>query len=581
MRDFALSRIVPVMPRLSLAVPMLLTSVVAACTSPQYAIYQQQHAGGGSSETSASSDAGAETSGDSPSASSETSSAAETSVAATTQTDGDPTAGDSGTSGTSTGDDGKAVPVAVEVFVEPSPVTEVGPVQVSVSTSRPVASINVFLKKNNEDGDVPLVVGAAPGNPVHVFEVTSEDAPGDGMHTIRAVAHAADGVSGEASSALLIDVQPGGSDVWPPYVKAGPINGFTSAALRGNGIDVAGYFETNDGLAAVAVRVDGTKGQPEGEPVVLGPVAVTGGGRGPAIAAAGDDAAFVAWTQADNGSTRWAVSRVKFGEAKGPVWSGPSKTSANAIAVVDDMLVVVGAIEIGPNTHDLGVWWVSAESGQVLLVQSFVPPPGDDPNNWRDEIARGVAIVGDEVVVVGERETKNAELALVRRTVVLRFGLDGSPFSEWTLPGDLLDEDAALAVAPLREGGFVITGWGRNLNTVRQVLTRWFTAEGEHVSVRVEPTPSDDALGFAVGEDREGKIIVAGALHQPTTDANAWIFAVPGPAGAHVWEVIRNGPGQGPDEAAGLALDAWGHVYVAGSEFDALQPRAFALRLYP
>ena len=97
---------------------------------------------------------------------------------------------------------------------------------------------------------------------------------------------------------------------------------------------------------------------------------------------------------------------------------------------------------------------------------------------------------------------------------------------------------------------------------------------------RVEPT-SADAVGFAVGEDREGKIIIAGTLQQPLTDVNAWIFAVPGPVGAPVWEVVRNGPGQGPDEAAGLAIDAWGYTYIAGSEFDALQPRAFALRLFP
>ncbi|MCY1070326.1 hypothetical protein OV090_36620 [Nannocystis sp. RBIL2] len=117
--------------------------------------------------------------------------------------------------------------------------------------------------------------------------------------------------------------------------------------------------------------------------------------------------------------------------------------------------------------------------------------------------------------------------------------------------------------------------------SVRQVLTRWFSAAGEAGAARVEPTPSNDAIGFAVGEDREGKIVIAGALQQPMTDANAWIFAVPGPVGATAWEVVRNGPGQGPDEAAGLAIDAWGYTYIAGSEFEALQPRAFALRLYP
>ncbi|MFY0536836.1 hypothetical protein [Nannocystis pusilla] len=218
-------------------------------------------------------------------------------------------------------------------------------------------------------------------------------------------------------------------------MKAGPINGFTSAALRGNGIDVAGYFETNDGLEAVAVRVDGTKGQPEGAPVLLGPVAVTGGGRGPAIAAAGDDAAFVAWTQADKGSTRWAVSRVKFGETKGPMWTGPSKTSANAIAVVGDMLVVVGAIEVGPNTHDLWGWWVSPETGELLGAREFAAPFAEDPQNWFDEVARGVAIVGDEVVMVGERETMTVDNILVRRTIVLRHTLEGEPLAEWTSPG--------------------------------------------------------------------------------------------------------------------------------------------------
>lgn len=98
--------------------------------------------------------------------------------------------------------------------------------------------------------------------------------------------------------------------------------------------------------------------------------------------------------------------------------------------------------------------------------------------------------------------------------------------------------------------------------------------------MRIEPTTAE-AVGFAVGEDREGKIIIVGALQQPKTDANGWVFAIPGPMGAPVWEVVRNGPGQGPDETAGLAVDAWGYSDIVGSEFDALQPRAFALRLYP
>lgn len=469
----------------------------------------------------------------------------------------------------------EAAPVEVEVFLSPSPVVGVGEVQVSVSTSRPIESVDIF------DGDTPLVLGAAPDNPVHVFEVTSENTPGDGPHTIRAVAHASDGGSGEGEKELLIDVQPGGTEVWPAYVKTGPINGFTSAALLGNGVATAGFIETNQGLEAVAVRIDGTKGQPEDVPILLGPVAVTGGGRGPAIAIGDDEAAFVAWTRPDNGSTRWALSRVRFGEPKGPTWSGPSGTSVHAIAVVGDVVILVGAVEMGPGTHDLAIWWVSAENGQILLPQTFAAPFEEDNFNTRDEVAHGVVLIDDELVVVGERDTTSDDNQAVRRTVVLRYLLAGDFIAEWTSPGELMDEDGAMAVTPLRAGGFVVTGWGRDKGiSQRLLLTRWFSREGEPGLPRIEPGTTD-AIGFAVGEDREGKIIIAGALQQPKTDANAWVFAVPGPVGAPVWEVIRNGPGQGPDEAAGLAIDAWGYSYITGSEFDALQPRAFALRLYP
>ncbi|MCY1055615.1 helix-turn-helix transcriptional regulator [Nannocystis sp. SCPEA4] len=152
---------------------------------------------------------------------------------------------------------------------------------------------------------------------------------------------------------------------------------------------------------------------------------------------------------------------------------------------------------------------------------------------------------------------------------------------EWTSPGELLAEDGAMGVAPLRGGGFVTVGWGRNKGTIRQVLTRWFSAAGDAGPVRVEPTPGSDAIGYAIGEDREGKIIIAGSRKQPAPDMDAWIFAIPGPLGAHVWDVIRDGPGHGPDEAPGLAMGPWGHVSIAGSEFAELQPQAFALRLYP
>ena len=355
--------------------------------------------------------------------------------------------------------------------------------------------------------------------------------------------------------------------------------------MLGNGVAAAGVLETQKGLEAVAVRIDGAKGKPESAPLSLGKIAFSGGGRGPAIAAAEDGAVFVASTQPDNGNGKqWALSKVRFGEPVPVLWAetGPINSVAHAVAVAGDVVIVVGGVEVKPGTHDLRVWWLSADTGDHLGEQPFAAPLKDDPENLWDEVARGVAIVDGEVVVVGEHQKKNHDLDLVRRTVVLRYSLDAELLGEeWSSPGELMDEDAGMAVTPLRGGGFVVTGWGRNLQSnVRLVLTRWFTATGDAGPVRVEPTTTD-AVGYAVGEDREGKIIVSGTIKHLATDVDAWSFAIPGPLGARVWEVVRNGPGNGPDEAAGLAVDAWGYSYIVGSEFEALQPRAFALRLYP
>ncbi|MFY0539533.1 hypothetical protein [Nannocystis pusilla] len=151
-----------------------------------------------------------------------------------------------------------------------------------------------------------------------MFEVTSDNVPGDGTHTIRAVAHAADGVSGQAEKDLTIDVAPGGTDVWPPYVQAGPINGFTSATLLDDAaIAAAGFYETQQGLEAVAVKIDGATGKLEAGPVALDKVALASAGSGPAIAAGDDDAVFVASTRP--GPT-WAVSKLRLDDPLSFEW---------------------------------------------------------------------------------------------------------------------------------------------------------------------------------------------------------------------------------------------------------------------
>ncbi|MDC0721642.1 hypothetical protein [Nannocystis bainbridge] len=520
--------------------------------------------------------AGTDTEGSSGSTSTTTTTTALTSSGATATGSSWATTSDGETaSGGMTGDDGNALPLEVAVLLGPSSVSKVGEVLVNVWTSRPVKTIDIF------DGEEPLVLGAAPKTPVAVLEVTSDQSPGDGMHMIRAVAHAEDGVIGQAERDLLIDVAPGGTDVWPPYVHAGPVSAFTGVTLLGDqSIAASGVIEAKEGLVAVVMQFDGATGNVEAGPISLGKISVAAAGHGPAIAAGDDGAVYVASTRA---GTTWAVSKVRPGNPLPLVWTvtGELGTQAFGITFAGNRVVVVGASEVAPGTHDLKVWWLATEDGELLDESTFAAGSEDDPGNLLDELGRAATLVGDRLVVVGERQIEGEFNNPYRRAVVLHYSLAGILLDEWTSPGELLEEDAGMAVAPLRDGGFVVTGWGRNVFTIRQVLTRWFSATGEAGPVRIESTPGNDAIAYAIGEDREGKLVLAGSRKTPATDADAWIFAISGPLGAHTWDVIRSGPGKGPDQTADLAIGPWGHVSVVGGEFADLQPRAFAMRLYP
>ena len=115
---------------------------------------------------------------------------------------------------------------------------------------------------------------------------------------------------------------------------------------------------------------------------------------------------------------------------------------------------------------------------------------------------------------------------------------------------------------------------------MRQVLSRRFGPGGVHLWPRPELTPSGEAIGRALAEDLEEKLIIVGGRKQPMMDWNAWILAAADQNSQPVWDKVYD-VDQGPDEALGLALDAWGYPHVVGTEFEDLKMRAFALRLYP
>lgn len=478
--------------------------------------------------------------------------------------------------------------LSAKLSVSTAQIFEVMDVDVALTWSGPVSAVDLRL------GDKPLVMGAPPAAALYTLKVTSDDVPGNGKHDLCALVHAVDGRTVSTCTELDIAVTKGGEEDWKRSPFDTAVSALTSAAVLGDGLAVAGYMMPQGEVPKLVVAVLDADGNLRFAPRVFDQekdmtVTWSGEASGPALTVDPDGSIYVAATVVDGGSTRRMIRKLDpdtLEDVHDPRY-GNLDEDATALALCQGRVAVVGSFRTAtkPNRYDLRVWWLSQESGfEIGQPSTFAAPPSEDEKNLRSERAFGVACVGGEVVVVGTREVQpdvnKAEIHT--RTVVLRFVAPGAVPDVWTSPGDVLAEDAGLAVTPTKNGGFAITGWMREFGqgSVRQMLSRRFGPGGVHLWPRHEPTPNGEAVGRAIAEDLEEKLIIVGGRKQPMMDWNAWILAAADQNSQPVWDKNYDKK-QGPDEALGLALDGWGYPHVVGTEFDDLKMRAFALRLFP
>lgn len=514
-----------------------------------------------------------------------------TSVEMMTEGGGGSEGGSDGSGGgtTSGGSPGDAdAGIWAKLSVSPEKVDKVGPVTVALQWSGPIDAVDLYF------GDKLLLQGVPPAEAKYVLPVTSEHVPGNGDYEFRAVVHEPDR-SAEVMASLEIGVPSGGTQVWK-YSDSDSVSVYTSIAMLGEDVVVAGYVMKGEvpvlAVAVLGLPKDGQKVEPKVGPMLFEPISWSGESPGPAITVEPGGSVFVAATIPSEKTTQRVIYRLDpatLEPVSKPEYSAEDE-DATALTLCKEQVVVAGSVRTNeaPPLYDLRVSWLSKQSEGPVSTATFAAPKEEDQMNAWSERAYGVACVDGEVVVVGTRQIKpDPKKPAYTRTVVLRYASPDASPEVWTSPGkklgkDVLDEDAALAVVPTKDGGYAVTGWTRALEpgAVHQVLTRRFNAAGEHLWSRSEPTPDGDAIGRALGEDLEGKLIVAGSRYQSGTDLNAWIFAVPNEYESCTWEVLHHGTSNGPDQAYGLALNSWGYPFAAGVEFDE-QVRAFALGLSP
>ena len=144
----------------------------------------------------------------------------------------------------------------------------------------------------------------------------------------------------------------------------------------------------------------------------------------------------------------------------------------------------------------------------------------------------------------------------------------------WTARYDnsLHGDDIALAIALDNAGNVYVTGKSIGSGTAWDIVTiRYDTAGVQQWTARYNGAVNGDDAGIAITVDASQNVYVAGNSAGQSTftggdSYNDDIVAIKyNSAGAEQWAARKNGAGNGTDQAAAIALDGSGNVFVAGS----------------
>lgn len=224
------------------------------------------------------------------------------------------------------------------------------------------------------------------------------------------------------------------------------------------------------------------------------------------------------------------------------LWHRPGKVGEEVagIAVVPGGVVAVGWARTSENpVRTDAMLWRHLEGGGNVWPQTLKAPftPDElDPDAFNVFSERARAAYYDPetdlLVIGGDRELKDSDLKVYRRSFIARFVPLGLQFGEpWTSPGDPLKNDGVASIA--RCGAEILLGgWTQDWppGSLPQPLTRWLAADGT-ADTRV-PEQLSDAQTLGIACDREGKVIHA-ATRSPGTDAQ--VFAFEDPKKPRVW----------------------------------------------
>ena len=234
------------------------------------------------------------------------------------------------------------------------------------------------------------------------------------------------------------------------------------------------------------------------------------------------------------------------------------------------------SVDDSGNIHVTGKSWGSGTSfdyvtvkyntnGKQLWAKRYIGPGNGD------DIARAIAVdKSGNVYVSGESKGSNSDFDYA----VVKYSSAGKQLWVQRYDGPAMGPDWATAIAVDGSGNVTITGNSKNSGTDYDMATIKYSADGQQLWVQRYDGPGNaDDEAAAIAVDASGNIYVTGQSEYAVTDndpgaANYYNYYLTtikyDSNGKLVWAKKYSWPGNACDYATAIAVDKSGNVYVSG-----------------